>query len=74
MTPEEKAKELTNNFINNVIWQLEDDTTTFLILHEAKQCALICIDEVLENIPMYTGNLNPKWKFFNDVKEEIKKM
>lgn len=35
--------------------------------------ALSVAKEVQENIPMYTGNLNPLWKFWEDVKEELTK-
>lgn len=37
----------------------------------AKQCALVAVDEIIKTTPMYLGNLNPKWKFWNDVKKEI---
>jgi len=37
----------------------------------AIQCALYCCNEILKAIPMYTGNLNPTWKFWNAVKAEL---
>ena len=43
-------------------------------LVDAKQCALICVEEILKAIPTYTGNLNPNWKYWNDVKEELLKL
>lgn len=47
------------------------------VLHinrQAKKCALICVEETIAEIPMYTGNLNPKWSFWNDVKQELEKI
>ena len=44
-----------------------------VILWQAKKCALITVNEILAAIPMYTGNLNPKWKFWNEVKLELTK-
>jgi hypothetical protein len=43
-------------------------------LFDAKQCALVCIKEILQVIPMYIGNLNPTWKYWNEVKEELLKL
>ncbi|MGD1319546.1 hypothetical protein [Chryseobacterium sp. 2R14A] len=37
----------------------------------AKKLALMMAIEVLKQIPMYEGNLNPKWKFWDDVVKEI---
>lgn len=47
---------------------------TFHIMNQAKECSLLHVDEILKEIPMYTGNLNPRWKFWNDVKDELNKM
>ena len=43
-------------------------------LVDAKQCALICVEEILKAIPMYTGKLNPTWKYWNEVKQELLKL
>lgn len=37
----------------------------------AKQCALICVDEIIKVIPMYTGNLNPYWLYWQSVRTAI---
>ena len=60
MTPKEKAKELIEKytFING---------NSFF----AKDCAMIAVDEILKAIPMYTGNLNQTWKYYNEVKSEL---
>ena len=44
-----------------------------VILWQARKCALITVNEILANTPMYTGNLNPKWSFWNEVKIELTK-
>ncbi len=33
--------------------------------------AFLVAIEIQDHIPMYTGNLNPAWKFFEDVKKEL---
>lgn len=33
--------------------------------------ALAAVEEILNALPMYTGNINPTWKFYDEVKEEI---
>jgi len=38
-----------------------------------KGWAIICIEQMISITPMYTGNLNPKWKYLNEVKTEIEK-
>jgi hypothetical protein len=70
MKPKEKAKDLVNRFyyslpnngsftgINNVESRYQ----------EAKQCALIAIDEILQTVD--DGN----WNFYKQVKEEIEQL
>ena len=62
--PEEKAKELIKKFGLKFPMASPDN----FICKQAKECALIATNEVIDNIPMYTGNLNPKWKFWDDVR------
>ena len=40
-------------------------------LGDAKQCAIIHCDLMLKELPMYTGNLNPRWKHYKDLKQKI---
>jgi len=63
MTPTEKAKQLIEDF--------QHYTPNFI---SAKRCAIILAQEVQDNTPMYTGNLNPNWKFWEDVKKELDKL
>ena len=66
MTPKEKAKELVDKFSD-----LEDGE---MYIGKAKQCALIAVELMLEETPMYTGLLNPKWIFWNRVMDELEKL
>lgn len=71
MTPEEKALELCQRFGYLAIkWEQTNYTT--LALDNAKQCALIAVDEILENNKWYIDHLNDK--FWQEVKNEIKKL
>lgn len=65
MTPKEKAKELVHKY-----WNSQKNMTYKMAI----KCALIAVDEIIEEVPMYTGNLNPKWKYWNEVKTEITKL
>lgn len=71
MTPKQKAKQLVERF-----YTAKDSHGTIICEFNscAKQCALITVDEILSVIPMYTGNLNPKWKYWQEVKQEIQKL
>lgn len=79
MNPKEKATELIEKFKDMVnpyigsgmLSNTHDDNA---ILWQSKKCALVVANELLANTPMYEGNLNPRWKFWNDVKSEIESM
>jgi hypothetical protein len=75
MTPKEKAQELVNNFSN----------VPLLDSYEAKQCALIAVDELMRfekasinlmNDFMKVVNLgfDRKGFYYEDVKNEIEKL
>jgi hypothetical protein len=66
MTAKTKAKELIDYFKNFV------DGEGMLDMYLAQQtCAVKVADEVLKNLPMYTGNINPLYQFWQEVREEI---
>ncbi|PCJ57947.1 MAG: hypothetical protein COA65_08790 [Rhodospirillaceae bacterium] len=70
MTEKEKAKELYFAFDKYTYHgrvSLEENKES------AKQCALIAVEEIIKVVPMYTGNLNPNWKYWEKVKDEINK-
>lgn len=73
MTPEEKAKYLILQ-IKNILPRMD-----YQVLEEtAKECAIICVDEVLKETPenvtrLERGGLN-NLEFWESVKEEIQKL
>jgi hypothetical protein len=68
MTPKEKAEELVDKFILNVL----DYDGSGLNGFKAKQCALICVDEVINQYYEHTDNVN-QHNFWQDVKDELNK-
>jgi len=64
MSAKEKAEELIGKFAD-----VQKYTSLTLI---AKNCALICVDEILESLPL--DNQNDIWAFWEDVKNEIEKL
>jgi len=61
MTPKERARELVDNFSN----------VPLLDSYEAKQCALIAVDIVLN---LCWGNNQVGINHWNEVKQEIEKL
>jgi hypothetical protein len=62
MTAKDKAKELVDRFLNE-----QNDTEE---ISQAKQCALICVDEILQEIEGFPY----AYKFWEEVKQEINKL
>ena len=63
MTPQKKAKELVDKFSN----------VPLLDSYEAKQCALVAVDEII--LEMDSVMLpNPFKQYWNEVKQEIEKL
>ena len=67
MLPKEKAEELVNKFMEAKSLKLSDYSR--IEFPTAKQCALICCDEVLG----YMG-ADRRYLFWTEVKEELLKM
>lgn len=63
MTPKDKAKELVDK-----MWNI-DERYGSIGFHEAKQCALICLEELFVN-----NTKESKHNYWIDVKEEIEKL
>ena len=59
MIPKEKAKELVKEYS----WNADKS--------DAKQCALICVDEILNAV---TTIADRKFEFYTEVKQEIEKL
>lgn len=62
MTPQEKAKELVYKFM---------DTRWDMSKEDGKQCSLITVEEVINELEDYTGE---DTKYWQDVKQEINKL
>lgn len=78
MTAQEKAQELLEQFSGYTHGYIGSSMLTNTHFEEAhvirtKELAEISVRLVLSVIPMYTGELNPQWQYWNDVLEEIKR-
>jgi hypothetical protein len=70
MTPKEKAEELFEKFNN-------PDTTHHPYVHNAQQCALIAVDEILSDYKNYLLHENTAYKglmYWKEVKQELEKL
>jgi hypothetical protein len=69
MTPKEKAVELFDKFNN-------PDITHYPYVHNAQQCALIAVDEILTwfKAHSYSNKNYDAFVFYNEVKQEIEKL
>lgn len=85
MTPKEKAKELIYKFAflktDNEATPPKKKKWYFVPTPLLKQCALICVDEIIaqwDYIDTYLadmkGDLNPNLKYWQEVKQEIEKL
>lgn len=61
ITPKQMAKHLFDKFYQSP--HLQDD--------QAKICSLISVDEIIKEVPMYIGDLNPRWAYWQKVKKEL---
>lgn len=76
MTPKEKATELYNKF-----FKCKNESGDYFVIpisEDAKQCALICVDEILSGCCTYVSNKDAKWitdeetsEYWQEVKQEI---
>ena len=66
LTPKEKAKELVDRFLQR---RYTDE--------DSKECALICVDEVLKNslqLPVLLSTAVSEEIYWEEVKQEIEKL
>ena len=72
MTPKEKAKELVDK-----MWNIDEGYGS-IGFHEAKQCTLVAVDEILKVIKKnFTNNValhNGELSYWIEVKQEIEKL
>ena len=71
MTPKEKAKELVNKFSSGhpIICKMN---TRNMYISEAKQCALIAVNEIIYETQFEVPNI--RQRYWIDVKQEIEKL
>jgi len=68
MIPKEKARELVCLFIPKLI-EINPVSDYF---EEAKECALICVDEIIDShYKVFTGTKESVNDYWQDVKQEI---
>ena len=75
MTPKEKANELVDKFN-------KPNTTNYPYVHNAQQCALIAVDEIINSNPyklslegeFLTEHITYDINFWEEVKKEIEKI
>ena len=72
MTPKEKAKELESWYWHK-LYQIQSRVTPTELAEQAKECALICVDEIIESLRHIIG-VDLRLKFYTEVKEEINKL
>ena len=67
MTPKEKAFELVQKMrVHSPVWEIKGD---------AKQCALIAVDEILEmDLPILEEDADTFYDYWEEVKQEIEKL
>jgi hypothetical protein len=79
MTPKEKARELVDKYYHLFSVELENTIADY----EAKECALIAVDEVLENVNYFFNELekdglpnkfDDEIEYWNQIKQEIIKL
>lgn len=73
MTPKEKARELVDSFKPYSDWNGFDLQRELL---NAKQCALIAVDEIIKSTPCkFDGYYyEQNFKYWQEVKQEIEKL
>ena len=73
MTPKEKAKELVERFIP---FSMDNHIEKYAI-HIGKQCALICVDEIIKEyttLPHFGELYEENIEYWNKVKQEIERI
>jgi len=75
MTPKEKAEELIGKFTKLDI-EIGGQFDGYLTMknNDAKQCALIAVDEIINNIINTPTDYGASWTYFQEVKQEIEKL
>ena len=69
MTEKEEAIELVNKQMSSIYVNIKQNIAVSTV-NAAKQCALICVDKILKTFI----DIDPKLKYWKEVKEEINKL
>jgi hypothetical protein len=72
MTPKEKAKELVDNFIDKMFY-LRDGYNAMEVFATAKQCALIAVDEAIDESYL-VDKTYCRQEYWQEVKQEIENL
>ena len=67
------AKQLVNKFYQP-LGELQCRVSSDAMWSYAKQRALEVADMMIADLPMYVGELNPKWKMWTEIRSEILSM
>ena len=67
MTAKEKAKELESWYWHK-LYQIQSGIIPTELAEQSKQCALICVDEILRILPFTDV------KYWKEVKQELEKL
>jgi outer membrane cobalamin receptor len=68
MTKEEKAKELFNKYYSYLKANLMNDEEAY---EDAKQCALIAVDELIESTLRFSVQENNNKDYWKKIKQEL---
>lgn len=68
MTPKEKAEDLYENYYYTISYYSISDIPEKTIRQRTKDCALICVNEIIKTIPM------TYYDYWQEVKQEIEKL
>jgi hypothetical protein len=80
MIPKEKAEELISNMYNTEYCGITHFPSkkycdcSEMNIYQAKQCALIAVDEILHSLEYNTWQNREILKYYEEVKQEIEKL
>ena len=74
MTPKEKAEELVDIFKPNAYRGACEENDELMELYHSKQCALLAVEEILNNYYKNHFKTGKKIDYWNEVKKEIEKI
>ena len=72
MTPKEKAKQLFDKMCQTIATE-KTDFGYYTNVIQAKQCAIIAVDEII-NLLWHTHKNETEYRYWQEVKQEIEKL